>query len=579
MESSMERYISTKYTSYSPQWKINRHLAILILLIATLSACKNEISNINNPVIPGFNPDPSVCRVGEDYYLVTSTFEYFPGVPVYHSKDLVNWQMIGHVIHRPGQLDYSNISSTAGIYAPTIRYHRGIYYVITTMVGGLRDSIVEQKGNFIMTAQNPAGPWSDPHWIDNAPGIDPSLFFDEDNRVYYTGNRHEENSKFRAEKDIWIQEIDLDNFELKGPVSVLDSRPYFESNIIGGAAAFEAPHLYKKDGTYYLLIAHGGTGIGHAASIWKSDSPLGPWEMNPGNPILTHRGYEQSGINCTGHADIFKTDDGEWWTVFLGVRSKDKKNNVMGRETFLSKVDWSGEWPVINPDGETGRTAHSIPAPEMWDGEQRSFNFRDDFNDDQLQPDWTFIRNPKTTWWDQSTKAGYMQLKLRPEVIEDYSRPVFMGIRVIEMNCTFTTSLDFTPQKPGECAGMAFLRGHKPHWSLVKEMHENQARASVYYADSLLSGTDLRGSGELGLKITLEDFKLSFFIKEDAGDWQKICETDGHELGFPPAGRFTGSFCGLYATSRGDSNVNNVAGFDWYEMKKTAGSCSVASSP
>ena len=545
-------------------------LSILTIVVCNLvfSSCKKETSFINNPVIPGFNPDPSVCRVGEDYYLVTSTFEYFPGVPVYHSKDLVNWQMIGHVIHRPEQLDYSNISSTAGIYAPTIRYYNGTFYVITTFVAGKRSNAVEKQGNFIMTANNPAGPWSEPHWIDDAPGIDPSLFFDDDGKVYYCGNRHDDDEKYRAERDIWIQEIDLKTFKLKGPISVLDSRPYFEKNIIGGAEAFEAPHLYKKDGNYYLLIAHGGTGMGHAVSIWKSDSPLGPWEMNPANPILTHRGFEQSGINCTGHADIFKSGHGEWWTVFLGVRSTDKKNNVMGRETFLSKVDWSGEWPVVNPGSDTGRTAHVILAPKMLKVEQRSFNFKDDFGDGKLKLDWTFIRNPKTSWWDLSAKPGYMQIQLRPEVIEDYSQPSFAGIRVIDMKCEFSTSMEFSPEKPGECAGLTFLRGHKPNWSLVKEVQNKQLMASVYYTDSLLTQIELSGNDKVGLKISIDDFKLQFAIKESNKEWQTIAEAEGHELGFPPAGRFTGSFCGLYASSRHDSTTNNVAYFDWYEMKK-----------
>ena len=544
------------------------YLITLFLFTTLFYSCKKETSFINNPVIPGFNPDPSVCRVGDDYYLMTSTFEYFPGVPVYHSKDLVNWQMIGHVINRPEQLDYSNISSTAGIYAPTIRYHNGTFYMITTFVAGKRDSVVTQKGNFIMTAENPAGPWSEPHWIENAPGIDPSLFFDDDGKVYYCGNRHDEDEKFRAERDIWIQEIDLETFTLKGPTTILDSRPYFENDIIGGAVAFEAPHLYKKDGKYYLLIAHGGTGMGHAESIWSSNSPLGPWEMNPDNPILTHRGYEESGINCTGHADIFETNDGEWWTVFLGVRSNDKKNNVMGRETFLSKVDWSGEWPVINPDGDTGRTAHTIPAPGMLKNKQRSFNFRDDFSNEKLKLDWTFIRNPKTVWWNLNANPGYLQMKLRPEVIEDYSQPDFLGIRVIDVKCEFTTLMDFEPKKESECAGIAFLRGHKPNWSMVKEMHNEQLMASVYYTDSLIAQVNISDNKELGLKIAIDDFQLQFFIKESDGSWQKIAEADGHELGFPPAGRFTGSFCGLYATSRGDSSANNVANFNWYEMKK-----------
>ena len=540
---------------------------LLVFLFFFTISCNDKVCMVNNPVIPGFNPDPSVCRVGDDFYLVTSTFEYFPGVPVYHSKDLVNWKMIGHVIHRPEQMDYSNVSSTAGIYAPTIRYHNGTFYLITTMVGGIKSDEVAKTGNFIMTAKDPAGPWSEPHWIENAPGIDPSLFFDDDDKVYYCGNRHAEVEEYRAQRDIWIQEIDLETFELKGEIGLLKSKPFFESNIIGGAVAFEAPHLYKKDGTYYLLIAHGGTGMGHAVSIWKSKKPTGPWEMNPDNPILTHRGYSQSGINATGHADIFQTKDGQWYTVFLAVRSNDQKNNVMGRETFLAKVDWSGVWPVINPGRDTARTEFTFPAPELFKGEQKSPNFYDDFNCDELNLNWTFIRNPKHQWWHLDTNLGFIEMELQPEVIENYAHPAFLGIRIVDMKVSCETSLNFSPNEENECAGMAILRGHKPSWSLVKEKVGDELKASVYYTDSLLGQVNLKTNSKLDMKIELDHFQLKFLIKEPQDKWITICRADGSEMGFPPAGRFTGGFAGLYVTSNG-RKVHNSAFFDHYRMNK-----------
>jgi len=306
-----------------------------------------SVKIVNNPILKGFNPDPSVCRVGDDYYMVTSTFEYFPGVPVYHSKDLINWDMIGHAIHRTDQLDFSEIPATHGVFAPTIRYHKGTFYMITTFVTqlqGQQSSNEVKGGNFIVTAKNPAGPWSDPHWIDNAPGIDPSLFFDDDGKVYYTGNRTAKDPIYRAQKEIWTQEIDLEKFELKGPISLIEAKPYYENKLLRSALAFEGPHLYKKEGIYYLVISHGGTGMSHAVSIWKSETPMGPWEFNPANPLLTHHGYEGTGINCTGHADFFETQQGDWYTVFLGVRSTENNFNVMGRETFLAPVDWSTQY-------------------------------------------------------------------------------------------------------------------------------------------------------------------------------------------------------------------------------------------
>lgn len=539
---------------------------VFIFLVLLLSGCTNN-KLVHNPVLPGFNPDPSVCRVGDDYYLVTSSFEYFPGVPVYHSKDLVNWKLIGHVIDRSEQMDFSNVSSTAGIYAPTIRYNNGTFYMITTLVGGTRKEDVPHSGNFIMTATNPAGPWSEPHWIEDAPGIDPSLFFDDDGKAYYCGNHSAEIQDYTAQRDIWIQQIDLETFKLIGPKGFLESKPYFVRDIIGSAVAFEAPHLYKKDGVYYLMLAHGGTGTGHAESIWKSNNPLGSWEMNPLNPILTNRGYSSSGINCTGHADLFQTAEGNWYAVFLAVRSNDGKRNIMGRETFLEPVDWSGVWPVVNPGENPGRAEILFPAPEIFKGKQRSFDFFDDFNSNELGLDWTFIRNPKEKWWSLNTIPGYLEMKLRPDKIDNFAQPGFLGIRVIDMKVECEASVDFKPTKESECAGIALLRGHKPNWSLVKEKSGDQLKASVYYTDSLVGQIDLHSDSEIEMKIRIDDFWLQFFVKEQKSQWQMVSEVDGAELGFPPAGRFTGSFVGLYSSARGDT-VNARAYFNWYKMKR-----------
>ncbi|SNR65799.1 alpha-N-arabinofuranosidase [Lutibacter agarilyticus] len=523
----------------------------------------------NNPVIPGFNPDPSVCRVGDDYYLVTSTFEYFPGVPIYHSKDLVNWQIIGHVLHRPEQLDLDNVVSTAGIYAPTLRYHNGVFYMITTLVTNREDK--KPKGNFIVTATNPEGPWSMPYWIEDAPGIDPSLFFDDDGKAYYCGNftPKDEELLHTSHRNIWIQEIDLKTFKLKGKREILDSKPYFIERTIGSPYAFEAPHLYKKEGFYYLVLAHGGTGMWHAVSIWKSKSPLGSWEENPNNPILTHRGDETSGINATGHADIFQTKEGDWWSVFLAVRSNDKKNNVMGRETFLAPVDWYGEWPVYNPEGETGKTAFIHKAPKMFMGKQRSFNYTDNFEDKNLNLSWSMIRTPRTVWW--KIKSGKLELKLRPDEIENYEQPSFLGIRVPAMKIEAITSLIFKPKKENECAGLAFERGHDEEYTLVKELHNGKIVVSAYYdGNTLLGRLELEANKIIELKIHLDHFTISFYVKEPQASWKQIAKADASKLGFPPAGRFTGSMVGPYASSRGEVS-DNYASYNNFQLKTYTG--------
>lgn len=538
---------------------------LLLFIISTGLTCKPESKTFSNPIIPGFNPDPSICRVGDDFYLVTSSFEYFPGVPVYHSTDLVNWQMIGHALHRPEQLNLTGIPSTAGIYAPTIRYNNGTFYMITTLVTGSIHRPDLPKGNFIVTAKNPAGPWSNPHWINDAQGIDPSLFFDDDGRAYYCGNGTPKNQVDPHHKIIWSQEIDLETFQLKGSKGILDSKRFFEEDLIGSPLAFEGPHIYKKDGTYYLLVSHGGTGMGHAVSIWKSNSPLGPWEMNAANPILTNRGNSKSGINCTGHADIIQTKDGDWWTVFLGVRSADGKQNVMGRETFLAPVEWTGVWPIVNSNDTPGKISMTFPAPKLLHTKQRSFDFEDDFNSNTLKLDWTFIRTPQTKWFNLDKAPGFLEISLHPEQIQQYVHPSFLGVRVIGAKTEFNTSLSFKPQKQGEQAGLALLRGHQPNWSVVKELLDGELKVSTYYGDSLLNTRALNSNEDLQLRIQLIDFQIHFFAKEKENEWMDLGVADAHELGFPPAGRFTGSFCGLYATSKGDTS-NTTASFDWYKM-------------
>jgi xylan 1,4-beta-xylosidase len=306
----------------------------------------------HNPILAGFYPDPSICRVNEDYYLVTSTFEYFPGIPIFHSKDLVHWNQIGHVLDRPSQLDLDSVKPSGGVFAPTIRHHNGTFYVINTLVG--------KKGNFVVTATNPAGPWSDPHWIADAPGIDPSLFFDDDGRAYYTGNIRPDSipkeSKYRS---IWLQELDLKSMKLIGERNII-----LNEGALHGANNAEAPHLYKVRGMYYLLIAEGGTGENHAVTIFRSKNLRGPYEGNKKNPILTHRhlGSEYP-IACTGHADLTDTQNGEWWMVLLGVRPYGGFHYNLGRETFLASVTWEDGWPIVNAGH--GKVLAECSAPNL----------------------------------------------------------------------------------------------------------------------------------------------------------------------------------------------------------------------
>ena len=282
-----------------------------------------------NPIVKGFNPDPSVCRVGEDYYLVTSSFQYFPGVPLYHSKDLVNWEQIGHVLTRESQLHLKGANSNGGIYAPTIRHHDGKFYMITTNVSTV--------GNFIVSTDDIRGEWSDPVPV-KVGGIDPSIFWDEDGKCWYTGS---------ADGGILLCEINPDT----GDVLSVPRRIW---NGTGGRWP-EAPHIYKKDGWYYLMIAEGGTEFGHMETIARSRHIDGPYQEAPHNPILAHykAATQDNPIQGVGHADLVQAHDGSWWLVCLGFRTQSGMHHLLGRETFLAPVRWDeGAWPVVNATGD-----------------------------------------------------------------------------------------------------------------------------------------------------------------------------------------------------------------------------------
>ena len=370
-----------------------------------------------NPILPGFYPDPSICRVGDDYYMVTSTFEYFPGLPLFHSRDLVNWRQIGHVLDRPSQLNLDGIRPSGGLYAPTIRHHEATFYVVNTLVDGGRE-----RGNFVVTASDPAGPWSEPYWLEGAAGIDPSLLFDDDGRVWYTGNRTPPVEEFPQHREIWLQELDLEAMQLTGEIYSL------WSGALRGATWAEAPHLYKIDGMYYLMVAEGGTGYNHAVTIARSETLTGPYEGNPRNPILTHRHLGRDyPISNVGHADIVETQNGEWWMVMLASRPYGGLYRNLGRETFMAPMRWEDGWPIVSPG--LGRVEFLYPAPDLPEQRWPTPPARDSFEADTLDLRWNFLRTPREAFWSLSERPGYLRLHLRPQMISKWENPSFVGRR------------------------------------------------------------------------------------------------------------------------------------------------------
>jgi len=511
--------------------------------------------NFHNPILPGFYPDPSICRVGDDYYLVTSTFEYFPGLPIFHSRDLVHWRQIGHVLNRPSQLPLEGVRPSGGLYAPTIRFSQGVFYVINTLVDGKT-----KAGNFIATSTDPAGPWSEPYWLESAPGIDPSLFFDHDGRVWYVGNRLATHSQYDGHTEIWLQELDLEAMRLVGEPQVL------WDGAVKGAVWAEAPHLYKVQGRYYLMIAEGGTGHNHAVTIARSGVVTGPYEANPRNPIMTHRhlGLDYP-IVGTGHADLVETQSGEWWMVLLAMRPYGGYYYNLGRETFLVPVRWEDGWPIVSSG--TGRVESAYPVPDLPEQRWPVVSACDHFDRQTLAQHWNFLRTPHDEFWSLSERPGYLRLQLRPQRLSEQTTPSFVGRRQQHIHFAAQAALEFTPQTEHECAGLALVQNNEFHFCLVVTRGVETVVRLIRRAHGVEEALAEQpvGAKRLYFKVEGHGQAYSFYVAIEPDEWRPIAEEiDGRILSTPVAGGFVGTYIAMYASSNGQPSTNS-ADFDWFE--------------
>ncbi|QOV47486.1 glycoside hydrolase family 43 protein [Streptomyces chromofuscus] len=488
-----------------------------------------------NPVIGGFHPDPSVCRVGEDHYLVCSSFEYFPGVPIFHSRDLVHWRQIGNVLDRPEQLSLSDDTRASdGIYAPTIRHHDGRFHVITTDVGG--------KGTFIVTSERPEGPWSDPVLVE-LPGIDPDLAWDDDGSCWC------------AVAGVSVARIDPGTGKvLEGPLPVWSG---------SGLKDPEAPHLYRIGDWWYLLLAEGGTAREHSVSVARARSPRGPYEAAPHNPVLSHRGLGLP-IQSTGHADLVQAPDGTWWMVLLGTRPKGyfPQFHVLGRETFLTPVRWVDGWPRVGPVLER----HEAPA--AWHPLAAEPG-RDDFDATHLAPYWISPRRRPDGSWSLTERPGWLTLTATGSSLD---RPghTFVGRRQQHHDCRVTALLD-----PGAGrAGLSVRMDDAHHYDLevsggeaaviarIGPVRQTVARHAVAPGPLTLT-VDIRTTGVLAPTVTAAA-EAAPGIRAGGPDTigfsvggVRLAELDGRYLSTEVAGGFTGRVIGMYATE-------GRAAFDWF---------------
>jgi xylan 1,4-beta-xylosidase len=508
-----------------------------------------------NPILSGCYPDPSICRAGDDYYLVTSTFEYFPGLPIFHSRDLVHWQQIGHVLDRASQLPLQEIRASGGLYAPTIRFWDGTFYVINTLVDGKTKS-----GNFIVTATNPAGPWTDPYWLEDADGIDPSLFFDEDGRAWYVGTRLKPNGDYEGNTEIWLRELKLRSMCLVGETHVL------WEGALKKAIWAESPHIYKVNGRYYLMIAEGGTAHDHAVTMARSESITGPYEPNPRNPILTHR---HLGLNYpivgTGHADLVETQNGEWWMVCLAMRPYGGYYYNLGRETFLVPVAWEDGWLIVNPG--IGRVEFESRAPDLPEHRWDALPTREDFDGSTLGLHWNSWRAPSDTFANISDRSGYLRMHVRPERLSEEADPSFVCRRQQHIHFRAETALKFIPENPNECAGLGLVQNSQFYFLFVVTQTTHPVIRLTRRAEGveMLLAEQPVQAGKVYLKVEAHQQAYNFYFAEEPDKWHSLAEdVDGRILSTPVAGGFVGAFLGMYASSNGQSSANH-ADFDWFE--------------
>lgn len=518
-------------------------MILLLGLVLSLSCFSQNQKGYQNPVIPGFYPDPSVCRVGDDFYLVTSSFQYFPGVPLFHSKDLINWEQIGNCLTRPSQLSLQGATVWGGIFAPTIRYNEGTYYMITTNVTG--------KGNFIVHTTNPRGEWSEPVWVKQG-GIDPSLYF-EDGHCYLVSN---------PDNCIHLCRINPVTGE-----QLTESKRIWNGT---GGRYPEAPHIYKKDNWYYLLIAEGGTEYGHKVTIARSRHIDGPYESNPANPILTHINMNAQGnpIQGVGHAEFVQAPDNSWWVLCLAFRPQSNYHHLLGRETFLAPVRWDeNAWPVVNGDGTIALEMDVPTLPQQPFAEKPS---RTSFKQGKLGPEWVYVRNNHPE--NYTFASGNLRLKATTiSLNDDKNSPTFVGRRQQHMDFTATTSMQLEKASSADEAGLTVYMCEPSHYDLfVKQSADGKQVVALRYRLGELTHIEKevvipRGKVQLRVKGNKEFY--SFEYATDGKNFQELGKMNTRYISTETAGGFTGVFLGLYAVSASDAS-RAYADFEYFDYEK-----------
>lgn len=525
-----------------------------------------EANEFYNPILQGCYPDPAITRKGDDYYMVCSSFAMFPGVPIFHSKDLVNWTDLGGVLDDITEFNPHDTGISQGVYAPGITYnpHNDTFYmIVTAFSGGL--------GNIIVKTKDPMKGWGSPIKLDFG-GIDPSIFFDDDGKGYIVHNDAPDEGKelYNGHRVIKIWEYDTENDQVIAGTDkiIVDGGVDIEEKPIW----IEAPHIYKKNGSYYLICAEGGTGDWHSEVIFKSDSPKGPYIPAPSNPILTQRYFpkdRENKVDWAGHADLVQGPDDEYYGVFLAIRPNEENRVNTGRETFILPVDWSGEFPVFEnglvpmepklkmPKGVTNKTGQDGFIPNG------NFTYEDDFSSDKLGFRWIGLRGTREAFIKQ-TKKG---LEITPfsTNIKERKPTSTLFHRQQHKTFSFSTTLDYQPKSEKDMAGVTAYqnensnyvfgitkKGKENYLVLQKNSKPNWQGESV---SEIIATEPIDLDGPVDLKISAEGDKYQFSYAVNGSNFKTVGGTvSGDILSTDVAGGFTGALLGLYATSANDAS-------------------------
>jgi xylan 1,4-beta-xylosidase len=534
-----------------------------------------NLTTIKNPILRGFNPDPSIVRVGDDYYIATSTFEWYPGVQIHHSRDLVHWRLLTRPLNRPSQLNMLGEPDSCGIWAPCLSYSDGLFYLIYTDVkrygrttqAGAAGASLRDMHNYLVTSKTITGEWSEPIFL-NSSGFDPSLFHDDDGRKYLVNMLWDFRPGRNRFAGIELQEYSATECKLVGPREVI-----FTGTPIG---LTEGPHLYKRKGYYYLLTAEGGTGWGHAVTLARSKFLTGPYELHPEGYVLTSRDRPDVELQRAGHADLVETQNGETYMVHLcGRPLRNRGRCTLGRETAIQKMEWNEDgWLVTSDGGSVPRS--EVLAPSLSPHEFPGQPVRDDFNGPYLAIDFQWLRSP----WPQelfslTDRPGYLRLYGR-ESIGSLFRQSLVARRQQSHCYTAITSVHFNVEDFQQMAGLVcYYNSAKFHYlyisyddTLGKHLRVMSSVPDQVQSDSFTAPAPIPANGAVELRVEVDFERLRFAFRTTNQPWTWVPEVFdasilSDEATAPGLPNFTGAFVGMCCQD--SSGHNRPADFDYFE--------------